>query len=211
MSTVRDPYYAKVYAADPRYAEIQALPDADLIERFRVGVENFDRRVFALSDDQLDLAFLPEAGVGRWPVRVLLGHLADAELLYVHRMRRTVGEDQPLLAVWDENAAIDAGLYHGPAHNIGAFVATIHTLRRWTGEWLATLTPEQLQRRALHPERGEMSIRKMLQDLTWHLEHHSAFLNAKIERLLGPDTSADQSCGPACGCHAARPAQPPRP
>ena len=30
--------------------------------------------------------------VGRWPIRVLLGHLADAELVFVHRMRRAVGE-----------------------------------------------------------------------------------------------------------------------
>lgn len=201
MSTVTDPYYAKVYASDPVYARIQALPDADLIARYGVGVENFDRRIFDFTDDQLDLAFLPEAGVGLWPVRVLLGHLADAELLYVHRMRRSIGEDNPVLAVWDENAAIDAGLYHGPGKPIGAFVAAVHTLRRWTGEWLGTLSPEQFQRRAMHPQRGEMSVRKMLQDLTWHLEHHARVLNAKVERMLGPDAAPkDKGCGPGCGC-----------
>ncbi len=202
MSTVTDPYYAKVYASDPTYAQIQALPAPDLINRYAIAVENFDRRVFELTDDQLDLAFLPEAKVGNWPARVLLGHLADAELLYVHRMRRTIGEDQPVLALWDENGAIDAGLYSGPDKPIGAFVATIHTLRRWTSEWLATLTPEQLQRRALHPQRGEMTVRKMLHDLTWHLEHHAKFLNAKVERMLGPAKAEKPTggCGPSCAC-----------
>lgn len=204
MSAVTDPYYARVYASDPVYARIRALSNTDLIARYGIGVENFDRRIFELSDDRLDMAFLPEAGVGRWPVRVLLGHLADAEVLYVHRMRRTFGEERPVLAVWDENAAIDSGMYHGPAHPIGAFVAVIHTLRRWTGEWLATLAPGQLDRRAMHPERGELSIRTMLQDLTWHLEHHARFLNAKVERMLGPapapTSERSGGCGPGCGC-----------
>lgn len=198
MSAVTDPYYARVYASDPVYAGIRDLSQRDLIARYRIGVENFDRRIFELPDDRLDQAFLPDAGVGRWPVRVLLGHLADAEMLYVHRMRRTCGEDRPVLAVWDENAAIDSGMYHGPRHPIGAFVAVIHTLRRWTGEWLATLTPEQLQRSAMHPERGELTIRTMLQDLTWHLEHHAKYLNAKVERMLG--SAPTGGCGPACGC-----------
>lgn len=203
MSVVTDPYYAKVYASDPRYARLAGETHGGLIARYRRGVENFDRRVFELSDDQLDLAFLPDAGVGRWPARVLLGHLADAELLYVHRMRRTIGEDHPVLAVWDENAAIDAGMYHGPAHPIGAFVAVIHTMRRWTSEWLATLSDEQFARIAMHPQRGEMSVRKMLQDLTWHLEHHTKFLNAKIERMLGPAQAEKPGggCGAGCGCH----------
>ena len=75
------------------------------------GLQRFDSRIFELSDEQMDMAFLPDAGVGRWPVRVLVGHLADAELAFIHRMRRAVAEENPVLAVWDENAFIDAGLY----------------------------------------------------------------------------------------------------
>src|ERR1044071_1538478 len=70
--------------------QISALATPALLARFRKGVENLDRRMFWLKDAQLDSAFLPSAGVGRWPVRVLLGHLADAELAVAHRMRRTV-------------------------------------------------------------------------------------------------------------------------
>jgi hypothetical protein len=199
--------YAALHAGDPIYEEISRLDALELAARYGRGVENFDRRIFELSDDQLDLAFLPEAGVGRWPVRVLLGHLADAELLYVHRMRRTVGEDGPVLALWDENAAIDAGLYTGGRYPIGAFVAVIHTLRRWTAEWLATLTQEQWARRALHPERGEMTVRLMAVYATWHLEHHARYLDLKVTRFLGPGACAEDrpksgGCGPGCGCRS---------
>jgi hypothetical protein len=76
-----------------------------------MGSETLDKRVFQLSAEQVDQAFLPDAGVGRWPIRVLLGHLADAELAFVHRMRRVVGEDSPVFSVWDENSFIDANIY----------------------------------------------------------------------------------------------------
>jgi hypothetical protein len=176
--------------APPSLEATLAQSPTELLARFRVGVERFDRRVLTLMDSQLDTAFQPEGGVGRWPARVLLGHLADAEVAFVHRMRRCVAEDGPLFSVWDENAFIDSGLYGtpetGPKFPIGGFIATIHTLRAWTGEWLTTLPESAFQRRAMHPERGEQSLRLILAYDTWHLEHHAWFLNLKVAKFLGP-------------------------
>ena len=168
----------------PEVAHFLALPRAAAVDRYAIGVENLDRRLFELNDAELDTAFFPEAGVGRWPARVLLGHLADAELAQVHRMRRTVAEEHPLLAVWDEQAFIDAGLYNGPAYPVGAFVAAVHTLRKWTAQWMATLADAQWERKALHPERGEQTVWTMAAYLSWHLEHHAWFLNRKVDLLL---------------------------
>ncbi len=189
-----------------------AMPNDELVARYRMGLDCIDPRLFELADAQLDTAFLPEAGVGRWPARVLIGHLADAELAFVHRMRRAVAEDQPLLAVWDENAFIDSGLYGGAhgggAYPIAGFLATIHTLRRWTSSWLLTLMPEQFERVAMHPERGPQSVKAILCYSTWHLEHHAEFLNRKITKFLGqrPEPCGDEvksqpgGCGAGCGC-----------
>jgi hypothetical protein len=192
---------------------IEVLPIPELVARYRKGVENFDKRLFALDADQLDMAFLPEANVGRWPVRVLLGHLADADLAQSHRMRRAIGEDHPVLSLWDENAFIDNdvyGLRSEPADGspearnqrarmaVGGSVALIHTLRQWTGQWLGTLSEKQWARRALHPERGPVSVKTMVALMTWHLEHHSRYLKAKVD-LLAP-ASKEDGCGPGCGC-----------
>ncbi len=186
--------------ADQERKELGGLPSGELIARYRRGLECFDRRIFELSDEQMDTAFLPQAEVGRWSVRVLAGHLADAELAFSHRMRRAVAEENPLLAVWDENAFIDAGMYAGGQYPIGGFIAVIHTLRRWTSEWLATLSEPQLERQAMHPERGPLSVRTILVYTTWHLEHHARFLNAKICKMLGPAEEGG-GCGAGCGCH----------
>ncbi|MBL8762773.1 MAG: DinB family protein [Phycisphaerae bacterium] len=175
----------------PRSASLAELPTSDLIDRFAIGVENFDRRVLDLTNPELDTAFRPESGAGRWPARVLLGHLAEAEIVFVHRMRRTVAEDAPLLALFDENACIDCGRLYGTPetghlHPVGAFVAAIHTMRAWTAPWLRTLDAAHLARRALHPERGEITVRSILEYSTWHLEHHAWFLRKKLDRLRPP-------------------------
>jgi hypothetical protein len=179
-----------------RAPSTQPSSTSELIAKYRVGVENFDRRVFELSDEQLNRAFLPDAGVGRWPVRVLLGHIVDAELAYSHRFRRAVAEDNPVVNPWDENAFIDAGLYKGDS--IPTMVYVIHTLRRWTSDWLATLGEEQFQRKLLHTERGEMTVHQVLVYATWHLEHHAEFLRKKLDKMLGP--APKTACGPGCGC-----------
>lgn len=173
----------------PERAALAALSIDQLTARFGKGVEVFDPRLLKLSDVDLDTAFRPEADVGRWPCRVLVGHMADADAVWNHRLRRTIGEDHPVFAVWDENAFIDAGLYGtpetGPRFPVAAFVASIHTGRRWIAEWLATLAPAQWQRTGLHPERGELTLRTMVELTTWHLEHHAWYLNRKIIKLQG--------------------------
>ncbi|HYD01272.1 MAG TPA: DinB family protein, partial [Phycisphaerales bacterium] len=132
-------------------------------------------------------AFRPESGVGRWPCRVLLGHLADAEILFSHRVRRVVGEERPMFAVWDEEAFIDSNMYGTPEtgarYPVGAFVAVIHSQRLWIAQWLSTLTEQQWQRAGMHPERGPQSARRIMEYATWHLEHHAWYLNAKVARL----------------------------
>lgn len=208
----------------PDKSAFMAMEPHALIARYRRGIENFDRRIFFLDEQQLDMAFLPDAGVGRWPIRVLVGHLADAEIATIHRVRRAVAEDNPVIAPWDENAFIDAGIYghasradrpgNGPAvassaFPLAGFVAVIHTLRRWMSEWLMTLTPAQWERSVMHPERGELTVRHLVAYDTWHVEHHAWFLNAKVEKLLGVDVGdapfaggerAGGGCGSGCGC-----------
>jgi hypothetical protein len=181
----------------PELSDVANLDFPQLLTRYGRGVENFDRRVLSLTDSQLDTAFLPTAGIGRWPVRVLLGHLADAQLVFVARIRRAVGEERPVLSLWDENAFVDAGMYRGPVAesqsnplrsppSVGGFIAVVHTLRKWASEWLTALEPALWERAALHPERGPQSVRDIVVYDCWHLENHAWYLNRKVEHFLGP-------------------------
>lgn len=192
----------------PALADLSSLSHLQLLQRAAISVENFDGRVFQLSDEQLDTAFLPDAGMGQWPARVLLGHLADAEMVFVHRMRRVVAEERPVFRVWDEQSFIDGGVYGTgvlrpgtPQPNVGGFVATIYTLRAWMCEWLSSLDERCWERVGMHPERGAQTLRRVCEYNTFHLENHAWYLNAKVERFLGPAPESGGGCGEGCGCH----------
>ena len=178
----------------PAFAPYQSLQNPEIVDRYAQATATLDRRLLELSDAQLDTCFRPEAQIGRWSCRILLGHVADADLVFTHRMRKIVGEDRPILQPWDENAFIDAGLYAGERGGadrpIAGHIAMIHTLRLWTADWLRTLGTADWERVGLHPERGEQSVRVIMNYATWHFDHHVWYLHKKIEKFLGPRAPA---------------------
>ena len=57
-------------------------------------------RCFLLSDEQLARTY----GPGKWPVRFILHHLADAETVLNDRIRRVVSEPRQVLRAFDQDA-----------------------------------------------------------------------------------------------------------
>ncbi len=194
------------------FERIETLP---LVERYRTGSHWLDRRVLDITPEALHRTFDANDRVGEWSCQTLLGHLADAELVNAMRFRRTLAEEAPSLADWDEQLFIDRGLYAPSPDGIGgpepggvpggrppaAFVAVIHTLRLWMGQFLASVPERDWSRVCLHQRRGEMTLRGLLEHTTWHLEHHAWFLQRKLERLgVAEADSTSAGCGPACRC-----------
>ncbi|MEM9374215.1 MAG: DinB family protein, partial [Planctomycetota bacterium] len=152
----------------------------------------------------------PESGVGRWPIRVLLGHLADTEMVFARRVRHIIAEQRPTLAMFDEMAYIDSGIYGCTDGTnlqppIGGDVAMAHTTRSWLVALLMQLDGDQWQRVGMHPERGPITVRDVADYACWHLEHHASYLNAKVFKLLGPapepEACAPGGCSkPGCAC-----------
>lgn len=57
-------------------------------------------RYFDLSSDELARTYAP----GKWPVRFILHHLADAETVLSDRIRRTISEPRQVLWAFDQDA-----------------------------------------------------------------------------------------------------------
>ncbi len=188
--------------------EIRDLDTDTLLSRMLIGLERFDPRVVELDNEQVSQAWLEDVGVGTWPIRVLIGHLADCELVLSHRCRRIIAEDNPTLNLWDEHAFIDGGLYGCTDGSnllppMGGDLAMIHTTRSWSIAMLMQLTDEQWNRQGMHPTNGPVTVREIVNYNCWHLERHAHFLNAKIEKLLGPIPEKTGCCGGGgggCGC-----------
>jgi len=195
----------------PSMREIRDLDAASLTARMHIGLERFDPRVVELDNEQVSQGWLEDAGVGAWPIRVLIGHLADAELVLAFRIRKIIAEDNPTLHLWDEQAFIDGGLYGCTDGSnllppMGGDLAMIHTTRSWLVAMLMQLDEDQWNRQGMHPTNGPTTVRQIANQHCWHLEHHAWFLNAKIEKLLGPMPEPEPcagggSCGKSsCAC-----------
>lgn len=71
----------------------------DLIRRLE-ETRDHTLKLFALGDDDLARTY----AAGKWPVRYILLHLADAETVLFDRIRRTLSEPRQVLWVFDQDA-----------------------------------------------------------------------------------------------------------
>lgn len=104
-----------------------------------------------------------------------LCHVRDIEIDgYQQRIRRTLGEDDPLLPSLDTDALARERRYgeDDPAAALAAFAAA----RRETLAMLAEITPEQLRRRARFEGYGPLTFKSLIHYLCSHDQQHLAGL-----------------------------------
>src|ERR1700730_11413004 len=88
--------------------------------------------------------------IDKWSILEILGHLADVEIVFGHRIRQMLADDKPVIAPMDQTAwARNLGYQETPpAELIALFgVNRHHNLRI-----LRRIKPETLAKSAFHPE-----------------------------------------------------------
>lgn len=123
-------------------------------------------------------AFRRKPGPDEWDGTTILGHLADAELIYAVRLRTAITQPGGLLPAFEENAwATRFGpLEEDPA----AAVRRFRILRDSTIAIVESLTDEEWERVGLHDEFGELSVRELVARLLRHDTNHLDQLRAAL-------------------------------
>ena len=103
----------------------------DLIARYQAGPDELTQRVANLSATVLDAVPIE----GMWSIRQVVGHLADAEIVYADRLRRVIAEDNPTLFDADPNFYVARLRYE--SKNIGEELGVISAIRASTARMLA--------------------------------------------------------------------------
>ena len=114
----------------------------------------------------------------KWCILEILGHLADVELVYSHRLRQMLAEEQSTIAPMNQEAwAKNLGyLEAAPAELVAQFGLNRHHNLRL----LKRIGVEDLKKSAYHPEKkADVSV----EDLVQRFGHHDANHLAQIERL----------------------------
>jgi hypothetical protein len=113
--------------------------------------------------------FIPAPG--KWSVRQLIAHLADAELVGAHRFRQVIAEENPTIMAFDQEAWTRNLDYarRKPKQSLETF----RRLRAENYELLKELPESTFERTGNHSENGRMTLRQMLEGYAHHAESHA--------------------------------------
>ncbi|MGB7217335.1 MAG: DinB family protein [Vicinamibacterales bacterium] len=101
----------------------------------------------------------PEAE-GKWSVTDVLQHLADSELVWGFRLRMTLAHERPPLMGYDQDLWASRLHYREADHQQALKQFTV--LRESNLNLLKHASKADLQRVAVHAERGEQTLEKMV-------------------------------------------------
>jgi hypothetical protein len=115
---------------------------------------------------------------GQWSILEVLGHLADIEIVYAHRLRQMLADKQPVIAPMDqEEWARNLGYLETPAPEV---VALYGLNRHHNLRLLRRLQPGDLEKSAFHPEhKQQVTVASLVEKMSGHGASHLE----QIERL----------------------------
>jgi len=152
--------------------------DRSLIENYAAGAVKPAEAIRGLSAAELDAFPIP----GTWSIRQIIAHLMDSDLIASDRMKRVIAMDNPAILAYDEAAFAERLGYD--AMNVDLACKVFELNRRLTADLLRTLPDNAFARRGQHSESGSLTLEKLLEIYTGHLDHHLGFVQRKKE-LLG--------------------------
>jgi uncharacterized damage-inducible protein DinB len=140
------------------------LGNRDPLEVTRATPAKLRDLVNAFAPEKLKIAPAP----GKWSVRDVLSHLADCEVVFAFRLRQALAEDHPVVQPFDQDkwAATYAGYEPGAALNVFA------ALRQWNLAFIDSLQPAAFAKKLNHPERGDMTLRTVVETMAGHDINH---------------------------------------
>jgi uncharacterized damage-inducible protein DinB len=131
-----------------------------------------------LSADQVSR---PERA-GKWSIRDVLQHLADSELVWGYRLRMTLAHDRPQVGGYDQD--LWAARLHYDRAEARQAVSDFAVYRSANLRLLEGASTEDLERVAVHVERGEESVQHMIRLYAGHDLLHLRQID-RIRRAVG--------------------------
>ncbi|MDQ6707475.1 MAG: DinB family protein [Acidobacteriota bacterium] len=114
---------------------------------------------------------------GKWSVREIVCHLADTEIAHGFRMRQALAEARHIIQPFDQ----DRWAENYAGFNAHAALDVFAALRKWNAGLIAAIPSEALLKPLTHPERGEMTIRTLIETMAGHDLNHLQ----QIETIAG--------------------------
>jgi uncharacterized damage-inducible protein DinB len=164
--------YAEFYAG-----YVALVPDGDVVAILATQLDD----TFALLRELNDEQALHRYAHGKWSIKEVIGHLADAERVFAYRILRFARADATPLQGYDENAYVPAGEFD--LRPLASLMAEYAAVRRATVALLAGL-PDGSWTRQGSANRYPTTVRALAWAVAGHELHHRQLL---AERYLNRD------------------------
>ncbi len=138
----------------------------ELINRYEQVPALLDEAMRGVRAEELDRVPAP----GKWTIRQIIVHLADAEIVQAGRIRAVAGEPGSRLAAFDQEKW--AGNLRYGTLPVETAAALVHALRASTAALLRQLPEEAWSRTGVHDERGVLSLKDIVESSADHGENH---------------------------------------
>ena len=144
------------------YAEL--LGDSDPLAVLVETQRRIPAAARALGLEGLKRSYAP----GKWTAAQVLSHLADSEIAFGFRVRQIVTEPELGIQAFDQ----DRWAQHYDQMDGKAVAETFHALRAWNVSLFRLLSKDDLEKTAIHPERGPETAGAVIRIVAGHSLHH---------------------------------------
>ena len=159
--------YADFYAG-----YVDQVPDGPIFDRLEEQ-RRTSARLFALLDEERAMHRYAE---GKWSIKEIVGHLADAERVFVYRAMTAARGDRTSLPGFDENEYVDRAGFD--RHTLAELAADLDSARAATLSLFRTFSAEEAARRGIAND-AECSVRALAWIIAGHERHHVRVLGER--------------------------------
>ena len=134
-------------------------------------------RYFDLSDEDLNRSYAP----GKWSIRFIMHHLADAESVLSERIRRTISEPRPVLWAFDQDKWAKRLDYSQMPLGLS------RQIYQATREGIIHLATQHYELNGglefIHSETGVRTLKDEFDKVPAHNEHHLNQIEIALKRM----------------------------
>jgi uncharacterized damage-inducible protein DinB len=151
---------------------VQLVPQGNLLDQFRTVHEQTQKLVLLLSEEQLNYRYAD----GKWSIKEIIIHLADAERVFAYRVLRFARKDTTPLSGFDENHYVPQS--KAADRKIADILREFSAVRQATLELLLSLDDEMFKRSGKANDK-EVSVRALAYILLGHEMHHVSIIKER--------------------------------
>jgi hypothetical protein len=151
---------------------VAAVPEGDVVEHLRSGGRELLDLVGRIPEDRGGHRYGPD----KWTIREVLGHIIDAERIFVYRALRMARGDRTPLAAFDENEYVKTA--GSDSRTVADLASEFGALREATVQMFATL-PDDAWGRSGVASGKDVSVRALAYITAGHAGHHLRILRER--------------------------------